>query len=190
MAGSLVRRLVGGASLATLTAAMLALGGSGALAAHQVSNTGTTGSYTWTDTTAHPAGVCNYNGGGTAGHLYIVSVKVKAPTTVFWPAGTGSNSGTVGFKVKLQHLTAGVWSTVNTGAEATDTATKTTSAMFGTRHVDWNGPLTGKDRALAVLTWYSPSMTIIGRTTVVIDHYFNNSDHVARSYCPVVYNLI
>jgi hypothetical protein len=155
-----------------------------------VGSSGTTGSYSWTDSAAHPAGICNYNGGGTLGHVYIVSAKVKAPTTVFWPAGTGSNSGTVGFKVKLQHLSGSVWSTVNTGSEATATAWRHTSAMFGTRNVGWNGPLTGKDRALAILTWYTPSMTVLGRIKVVIDHYRNNYDHMGRSYCPVVYTLV
>jgi len=185
-----VRRFVSGASLATLTAAMLTFGGGGALAAHQVGSSGTIGTYSWTDTGAQPAGTCNYNGGGTLGHVYIVSVKVTAPDTVFWPAGTGASSGTVGFRVKLQHLTGGAWSTVNTGSEATATATRTTSAMFGQRHVNWNGPLTGRDRALVILTWYTPSMTVMGRAKVVIDHYRNNYDHLGRSYCPVVYTLV
>lgn len=164
---------------------MIALGGSGALAAHQVGSSGTTGSYSWTDSAGHPAGVCDYNGGGAAGHTYIVQVKVKAPDTVFWPAGTGSNSGTVGFKVKLQHRSGGVWSTVNTGSEATTTARRHTSAMFGTRKVAWDGPNTGKDRALAVLTWYTPGMAVLGRVQVVIDHYSNNYDGIKRSFCPV-----
>lgn len=190
MTGTVLRRFISSASLATLTAAMLVLGGGGALAAHQVGSSGTTGSYAWTDSASHPAGLCNYNGGGTLGHVYIVSVKVQAPDTVFWPGGTGANSGTVGFKVKLQHLSNGAWSTVNTGSEATATATRTTSAMFGMRHVNWNGPLTGRDRALVILTWYTPSMSVLGRVKVVIDHYRNNHDHLGRNYCPVVYTLV
>jgi hypothetical protein len=190
MTRTMLRRSASGAALATIVAVMLALGGGGVLAAHEVAHSGMTGAYSWQDTTAHPAGTCNYYGGGTLGHIYVVSVKVKGPSTVFWPAGTGSSSGTVGFKVKLQHLSAGAWSTVNTGTEAFATATRTASALFSTRHVDWNGPNTGKDRAEAVLTWYSPSMAIIGRAAVVIDHYSNNYDHVNRSYCPVVYTLV
>ncbi|MEA2622000.1 MAG: hypothetical protein QOH61_910 [Chloroflexota bacterium] len=188
MTGSLIRRFVGGTSLATLTAVMIALGGGEVLAAHQVGSSGTTGSYSWTDTAAHPAGVCDYNGGGTAGHIYIVQIKVRAPDSVLWPAGTGSSSGRVGFKVKLQHLHGGTWSTVNTGPEASATASRHTSAMFGTRRVHWAGPISGKDRAVAVLTWYRPNDSVLGRAHVVIDHYKNNHDGIGRSYCPVGYS--
>lgn len=187
MKRSLVRRLLGGTTLALLTAAMLALGGSGALAAHHLSGTGTTGEYSWTDTAAHPAGLCDYNGGGAAGHTYIVRIKVNAPDSAYWPAGTPSSSGTVGFKVELQHLTSGHWTTVNTGQEQTATASRHSSAMFGPRSVKWAGPNTGRDRAVAVLTWYNPNMSVLGRDKAVIDHYANNHDGVKRSYCPVVY---
>lgn len=187
MHATLIRRAIGGTALATLTAALLALGGSGVMAARQVGHSGTTGSYSWMDTGAHPAGICDYNGGGAAGHTYIVRIKVKAPSSVYWPSGTGSNSGTVGFKVSLQHLQNGVWSTVNTGPEARKTATRQTSAMFGMRSVGWAGPLSGRDRALAILTWYTPGMSVLGRVRVVIEHYRNNHDGIQRSYCPVAY---
>jgi hypothetical protein len=185
--GSWIRRTVRGTSIATLMVVSLALGGGSALAAHQVGGHGTLGSYSWTDTAPHPAGVCSYNGGGAAGHTYLVKVKVKAPDAVYWPAGTGSSSGTVGFKVVLQHLTGGTWTKVGHGTEATSTAHRHTSAMFGTRSVSWAGPNTGKDRALAVLTWYQSDMSVLGRAKVVIDHYHNTFDGHKRAYCPVVF---
>lgn len=177
-----MRRVVRGGFLAMLIATAIALSGSGALAAHQVNSSGAHGSYSWTDSAAHPAGHCNYAGGGTAGHTYITYIKVKAPTTVFWPTGTGTSSGTVGFKVILQHLSGGTWTNVNTGSGAFATATTTTSASFPARRVAWAGPNTGKDRAKVVLTWHT-----IGRVQVVIDHYSNGFDGVGRSYCPVVF---
>ncbi len=188
MTRSLVGRLVRGASLGTLIAACIALGGGDALAAHAIGSSGTPGAWSWTDSAAHPAGICDYTGGGAAGHTYMTHLKVKAPATVFWPAGTGSSSGKVGFKVTLQHLTAGVWVNVTTGSEAIATAKRHTSAMFGTRGVPRAGPLTGRFRGLAILTWYTPSMAVLGRVRVVIDHYSNNHDSIGRSYCPAVYS--
>jgi hypothetical protein len=187
MFGTHLSRWLRGASIAGLSAALVALGGTGALAAHQAGSSGMPGPYSWTDTSSEPAGLCDYEGGGTAGHTYIVRVKVSAPTTVLWPHDASSNAGTVGFKVKLQHLSGGTWHHVNTGSEATSTATEDSSAAFGPRSVYWAGPNTGRDRAVAVLTWYNPDMSILGRVSVVIDHYRNNHDHVRRSYCPVVY---
>jgi len=174
------------ASLSILVAACLALGSGDVLAAHQVSQTGVIGSYAFTDTAGNPAGYCNYNGGGAAGHTYLVKVRVDAPTA-YWPDGQASNHGTIGYRVKLQHFSGGVWDTVNTGAEEQATATVHVSALFGPRHVDWAGPNTGHDRALAVLTWYRPNATVLGRARVVIDFYLSGFDGITRPYCPVVY---
>jgi hypothetical protein len=190
MPGSFVNRSLRGASFALVTAALIAVGGNSALAAHQVGSSGTPGSYSWEDTAAHPAGLCDYNGGGTAGHTYLVRIKVKPPTNVLWPHDTESNAGTVGFRVKLQHLSAGAWTTVNMGSEATATATEDSPAAFGGRSVYWAGPNTGRDRAVAVLSWYNPDMSVLGRVSVAIDHYRNNHDHARRAYCPVVYTNV
>jgi hypothetical protein len=175
-----------GPSLAVLAATCLVLGGSDVFAAHQVGQTGVIGNYAFTDTAGTPAGYCNYNGGGTAGHVYLVAIRVNPPTA-YWPAGQASNHGTIGFRLKLQHLSGGVWHNVNTGAEAQAPATVHSSALFGPRHVAWAGPNTGRDRALAVLSWYRPDTTVLGRARVVIDHYRSGFDGITRSYCRVVY---
>ncbi len=187
MSGSFVRRVLRGGFLASTIVAAVALGGGTTLAAHQVGHSGTTGSYSWTDSSAHPAGLCDYTGGGAAGHTYIVGVRVNAPATAKWPTGQASTWGYVGFRVELQHLSGGSWTTVNWGPQTTANATTTASAMLSNRRVAWAGPLTGKDRGLAVLTWYRPNWSILGSARVVIDHYANNFDSVARAYCPVSY---
>lgn len=190
MTGSFVRRVVRSGSLATLVATAIALGGNGVLAAHQVASSGSPGAYAWTDTAAHTGGYCNYNGGGTAGHVYIAYVRVNAPNTVFWPTGQADTSGTVGFKVILQHRSGGGWHNVNTGTEAFATASTTSSASFPARRVAWAGPNTGHDRAKVVLTWYDAQQWTVGRAQVVIDHYRNGHDHITRSYCPVVFTEV
>ncbi len=182
----IVGRAWRGASLAILIAACLALGGGDVFAAHQVHQSGTIGSYSFTDTAGNPAGYCNYNGGGAAGHTYLVGVKVDAPTA-FWPAGQSSHHGTIGYRVKLQHLNGTGWHTVNVGTEQRTSATVHTSAVFGKAHVGWAGSNQGHDRALAVLTWYRPNTTVLGRARVVIDHYRSGFDGITRSFCHVVY---
>jgi hypothetical protein len=187
---SMVSRALRGSSLALLVTTAIALSGSGALAAHTVNSSGAPGSYAWTDTAAHPGGYCNYNGGGTLGHVYITYVRVNAPTHVFWPTGQTDTSGTVGLKVILQHQSGVTWNTVNTSSETYSMASTTSSASFGARRVAWNGPITGRDRAKVVLTWYDGSSSVIGRAQVVIDHYANGHDGNTRTYCPVVFTEV
>jgi hypothetical protein len=175
-----------GASVATLVATCLALGSGNVLAATPVHQSGTIGNYSFTDTAGNPAGFCNYNGGGALGHTYLVSIKVDAPTA-FWPAGQPSHHGTIGYRVKLQHDNGGVWQTVNAGTEQRATGSVHTSAVFGKAHVAWAGSNQGHDRALAVLTWYRPNATVVGRVRVVIDNYLSGFDGITRSFCHVVY---
>ena len=152
MSRAFVRGALRSGSLAVIVAAAVALGSGTALAAHQVGHGGTTGSYSWVDSTAHPAGLCDYNGGGAAGHVYIVDVRVDHPATAFWPQSVASTWGYVGFRVELQHRSGGVWTTVNWGSQTVAKATTTMSATLANRRVNWAGPLQGKDRGLALLT--------------------------------------
>jgi hypothetical protein len=175
-----------GASVAALVVACLASGSGSVLGAHLVHQTGTVGIYSFTDTAGNPAGYCNYNGGGALGHTYLVSIRVDAPTA-FWPAGLPSHHGTIGYRVKLQHDDGGAWQTVNAGTEQHATASVHTSAVFGTAHVKWAGSNQGHDRALAVLTWYRPNSTVVGRARIAIDHYLSGFDGITRSFCHVVY---
>jgi len=157
-------------SLAILVTIALALGGGEALAAHQVGHVGSTGRFSFTDTAAAPGARCVYT--GAAGTWEFDHATVKAPL-VFWPLRSSSNSGMVGWRLKLQHLSGGVWSNVLTTGITKTTATKHVSAMFGSRTITWMPPApnSGKFRVEVALIWFHPNGTVMGRTLVVIDHY-------------------
>jgi hypothetical protein len=166
---SFVRRVGRGASLAALVMLILALSGGEALAAHQVGHVGTTGRYSFTDTVSMPGARCVY--AGAAGTWEFDHATVRPPL-VFWPLNSSSNSGTVGWRLKLQHLTNGVWSNVLHTGVTKATARKHVSAMFARKTITWMPPApnSGLFRVEVALIWFRTNGTVMGRTLVVIDH--------------------
>jgi hypothetical protein len=177
-----IHRGLRGVWLTMLVAAGLALGSGSALAAHQVSHTGTTGTYSFNDTAGHPAGRCSYE--GAAGSRYFDALKVLAPE-VFYPDlhPAKTDHGVISWVVRLQNSVGG-WHTVKTSSETFSPATDSSPATFTAKKIKWPGPFDGGSwRAQVVLTWFTPGALTIGRAVVQIDHYHRSWDDSVGSSC-------
>ena len=176
------RRVARGVTLAVVAGACIALSGGSAMAAHVVGHTGGHGVYSFNDTAGHPSVDCSYE--GAAGTYYFNGVKVQPPT-VFYPDRSASNPhehGSVAWQVRIQHLHAGVWTTVKTGALISTIAFENAAAMFSPKVVHWPGPLSsGWFRVLETLTWYNHDASVYGTVTAVLQHYTNAYDEPAGS---------
>jgi hypothetical protein len=180
MTRSLSWRLGRGASVTLVLLASLVLTGGEALAATQVAHSGQTGAYSFTDTTAAPGARCVYQ--GTLGHSDFDHARVKAPT-VYWLSSGAFHSGTVGWRLLLQHWNGSSWVTVRTTSEARGLATRTTPAPLSTRNVSWAPPANRKYRVEVKIRWMTPDATTIGKVVVVIDHYRRSYDGSVGASC-------
>ena len=180
MSSTLIRRAGRGASLALLVVVALALAGGNTLAATTIGHSGTTGTYSFVDTSGNPGGRCVYQ--GTAGAQMFDHARITGPS-VWWPASSSSSSGTVGWRLKLQNNSSGSWVTVRTGSLTYATAHKHSAAMFANKGIAWAAPITGHERVLVVLVWYNPGLTVMGKATVLIQHYRRGYDGSVGSTC-------
>jgi len=180
MTRSMSWRLGRGASATLVLLASLALTGGQTLAATPVAHSGSTGHYSFTDTTSSPGAKCVYQ--GTAGHQDFDHARVKAPT-VYWLSTGAFHSGTVGWRVLLQHWNGLSWDTVRTTSEARGHATRSTPAPLSTRNVSWAAPHNRKYRVEVKVRWMTPDAETIGSVLVVIDHYKHTYDGSVGSSC-------
>ena len=184
MIRSSARRLARGATLALLVLSSLAvLSPLSASAATVLSTTGSAGHYSFTDTAGSPGARCIYQ--GAAGSQNFDRMTVTAPT-IYWPSGDAFPNGTVGWRIRLQHYNAGVWTTVRHTAEFRNTATKTVPAVLSNRTISWAPPHNQKYRAVVVVRWMTPDATTIGSALVRIDHYRHGYDGTVGSSCKAV----
>ena len=177
-------RLGRGAAASLVLLAGLMLSGGQALAATQLSHSGHRGHYSFTDTVGSPGARCVYQ--GAAGSQNFDHARVKAPK-VYWPtSGVPASSGTVGWRLKLQHWDGHEWDTVRTTSEVRNWATTTTPAPFSSRSVLWAAPHDRKYRVLVKIRWLTPDADPIGSATVRIDHYRRTYDDSVGSACKAV----
>ena len=179
MTRSLSWRFGRGATAALVLLATMALCGGEALAATQVSHSGQTGAYSFHDTTTSPGAKCIYE--GAAGHSEFQRAHVAAPT-VSWLTGA-FHSGTVGWRLLLQHWDGHAWVTVHTTSEARAHATQTTAAHLSARSVVTAGPHNRKYRVMVKIRWMTPDAETIGSVHVLIDHYRRDYDDSVGSSC-------
>ena len=179
-------RLGRGAAVSLVLLASLALNGGPALAATQVHRSGHIAHYSFTDTVGSPGARCNYQ--GAAGSQNFDTARVKAPR-IYWrssPAFGSTGSGTVGWRIKLQHWDGHEWDTVRTTSEVRNLATTTTPAPFTARKVAWAAPHDRKYRVLVKIRWLTPDDEVIGSVVVRIDHYRRSYDDSVGSACKAV----
>jgi hypothetical protein len=181
MTRSMSWRLGKGATMTFALLASLVLTGGQTLAATRLDRSGTTGPYHFTDTTTAPGARCIYQ--GTAGAQDFDRVKVKAPT-VKWIQTGAFHSGTVGWRIKLQHWNGHVWSTVRTTSEQRGFATQTHAAPLTARTVNWAPPHDRRYRVITKIRWMTPDAETIGSVIVRIDHYRRTFDGSVGSSCP------
>jgi len=163
--------------------ACLLLAGGQTLAATRLHRSGTTGSYSFVDTVAAPGAFCAYE--GAAGSQNFNHARVKAPK-IYWPGSTGVNSGTVGWRLKLQHWNGHSWDTVRITSEVRGTATTTHAAPLTARNVAWAAPHDRKYRVVTKLRWMTPDASTIGYVLVLIDNYRRGYDDSVGAACKAV----
>lgn len=160
--------------------ASLALSGGETLAATQVAHSGPTGVYSFVDTSSSPGARCVYE--GSAGADEFNHARVPAPK-VYWLSTGAFHSGTVGWRLKLQHWNGHSWTTVRTTSEARGGATRTHPASLSTRNVSWAAPHDHSYRVEVKIRWMTPDAETIGSVLVVIDHYRRTYDRSVGASC-------
>jgi hypothetical protein len=186
MTRSLSWHLGRGASMTLVLLACLALSGGQALAATRIGHSGETGHYSFTDTTSSPGGRCVYV--GVSGLWTFQAARVKAPK-IYWPDSSAFPSGTVGWRLKLQHWDGSAWHTVRTTDEDRGHATKTHPADISTLSVHSAAPHDRKYRVLVKIRWMTPDAETIGSVLVRIDHLSRDYNHSVGSTCKNEVNL-
>ncbi len=160
---------------------MLLLSASPALAD---STSGTTGTYSITDTSGSPGVTCNYT--PDFPNHYLQSFGVRAPSAK-WPSSSSSASGKVAWWVTVQRYGNAGWKTVKTGARQSATATKTTAATF-TKQTVKNASSTDADyRVVVHVAWVNPDNTALGSATHNVAHYrgiYPGWSHNTTGSCP------
>lgn len=171
-----------GAVVVAFAVAAIATGTGSALAATEIPpTTGTPGGWSLPDSAADPAAACSYEGGGTAGAVYLTGIDLFEG-----PEITGLHPGlrSVGYRPIVQHKRNGVWTTVKKGVLVTGQATSANAA-------DLPGELTAvpvvsdpnRFRLLLRLFWYRADATVEASTTVRVDSYVKYEDAGVGSSC-------
>jgi hypothetical protein len=175
MRRSFVRRTARASLVVAAALVAVALVAGEAVAFHTVSHSGIRGHYSFVDTPTMPGGRCTYE--GAAGHGFLDAIRVRAPK-VFWPNLNSANpheQGLVGWQVRIQHWNGATWTTTDVGTVTTAVAHEHRPAPFLAKTVMHAPPNSLRYRALAVLTWFRPNSSILGRAKVVLDWY-NQTD--------------
>jgi hypothetical protein len=131
------------------------------------SKSGTTGTYSVTDTGGSPGVTCNYT--ADFPNHYLQSFSVRGPS-VKWPSSSSSTSGTVGWWATVQRYTSH-WVTVKVGAHATATASKTVAATFAKTTVKYSTGTASDYRVVVHIAWYTPTSTLLGSASHNVAHY-------------------
>lgn len=176
---SLVRRSRGLWLVSTILVLALA-GEGGALAAHEVSHTGTIGAWSITDTAGSPGVRCVYE--GAAGSWYLQKVKVPAPTIY----GTSSHLRSVGYRLLLQYKTASGWVTSQKGPLISGPASTSTAATLTGSNIVRNPGLSPNGRKYRVelkLIWYRANASVQGIAYVLVDHLRRGYDGSVGATC-------
>jgi len=165
------RRSLRGFLISALAAAAIAVSGSGALAATQLSHSGTPGAWGLPDSAADPAATCVYGtGGGTAGGTYLTAIRLRNAVELW---GTSSSLRSVGYRPLVQHLQGGVWTTVKKGVLKTGNASLSHPVTLTGSTVTF-GPLTQPKnpfRLALKLIWYAADASVAGTRVILVDSY-------------------
>jgi hypothetical protein len=166
-----------------LTGALLSVGGLPASAATLVSHSGTPGPTTLKDTATAPGAECTYE--GAAGTQYFSGMTLRAIKVEYPDLTINPDHGKAGYRIVLQHAsTGGTFSTFVTSPEWKMDVQDSQFAKFPKRSQGWNTAKAGKWRAEAVLTWYNPGGTVIGKSTWLIDNYTRDFNGSVAGTCP------
>lgn len=167
--------------VAAFAVAAIAVSGASALAAHQVSQSGSPGSVTIVDKAADPGARCSYVDGGAAGGPYLTGIRQRNPVEI---TGTGAGLQSVAVRPLVQHLVGGTWSTVKKGTLVSGNASLSTTVQLGTGLT--KVPVVTKPEnpfrlALKVI-WYNADASVQGTRILVVDDYVRLIGGVG-SYC-------
>lgn len=167
-----------------LAAAAIPLAASSTALGYNTTNqTGSVGTYFWTDTMAMPAVLCTYE--GAAGSMYFNGVRVKAPTA-YWPDQNSDNDhehGKIGMRTRIEHYNGSTWDVVKAGPEVKMWASESTAAALTKQTVSWSGPNSRRYRASVVLTWWKTNGNKLGRVWVLMDFHRRQYDNSVGSSC-------
>jgi hypothetical protein len=177
---TMLRRSARSALLPIVLATLLSSGPAVTRAAVPVSEVGTLGTYSVTDSMAEPGARCRYD--GTAGTWYLQRIRVRAPTMY----GSSARLRSVGYRLLLQRRTNHAWKTVQRGTLISGVADKSTAAtLTGSkvrRDVDV-APNWPRYRAALKLIWWDADAQVQGRGLVAIEHHRRTSDHSVGRAC-------
>jgi hypothetical protein len=145
-----------------------------------ISDVGTQGTYTVTDSPARPGARCRYE--GTAGTWYLQRIRVRAPTIY----GSSAQLRSVGYRLLLQRATTHGWKTVQRGTLISGVADKSTAATLTgstvVRDLDV-APNWPRYRAALKLIWWDAHAQVQGRVLVAIEHHRRSSDGSVGRAC-------
>jgi hypothetical protein len=163
---------------AALAATVLIAGGQPALAATQLSQTGTVGPHSIKDTASSPGVTCDYQHKSPGSFGKLVFIVVGRPKM---RAVTGWTNQIVGWKFTVQRRTVseggpGPWQNRYTSKEQTSPASENTNATFSNRGVQviTGPPMTGASyqyRVLMTMFWHLGDGSVQGKVKERIDFY-------------------
>lgn len=164
------RRSFRGLVIAAFAAAAVALSGGSALAAHQVSQSGSPGAWDLPDSAANPSSRCGYNGGGVLGGTYLTSIKLIQNVEIF---GTSGSKRSVAYRLIIQHKQNGSWHTVKKGTLVSGQATSGSAAVLPPTKVSFGALKQPKNpfRAQVKMIWYAADASVQGTRIIALDSY-------------------
>lgn len=159
-----------GLVISALATAALVISGGSALGAHQLSVTGSPGSWVLPDTAGNPAARCSYVGGGVAGGTYLTGIRLRNDVELW---GTGPDLQSVGFRPIIQHKVGGIWKNVKKGTLVTGNASGASSVVLSGGLTTFGVTTQPKQpfRLVLKLIWYTGSASDAGTRMVLVDSY-------------------
>ncbi len=176
-------------AVTTLAIAALALPSGAALADHQVSHTGSPGTWTLKDSASNPAADCSYDGGGTAGGTYLTGIRLRNPVKI---KGTSASVRSVGYRPIIQHKIGHAWVTVRKGALISGGATSAHAATLPGGLTTF-GPKDQPKRPFRLalrLIWYRADASVQGTRTILVDYHAKRDGGVANRCAGFVSDVV
>jgi hypothetical protein len=174
--------------IAVLATAAIGLSAGTALGAHQISHTGSPGSWVLPDTAANPAAKCSYNGGGVMGGTYLTGIRLMNDVEI---RGTTAGLRSVAFRPIIQHKVSGVWKTVKKGTLVSGNASLSSPVVLSGDLTSFGVTQQPKNpfRLALKLIWYRADASVQGTRTILVDSYVRRDGGVAGKCAGFVSNF-